>query len=60
LAAVVPSLIPVLFSTIGAGMVFAFFAFMMVLQLLFVAFIMPETKGISLEAMQEKLSKKNR
>jgi sugar porter (SP) family MFS transporter len=59
LAAVVPSLIPILFSTIGAGVVFAFFAFMMVLQLLFVTFVMPETKGISLEDMQEKLSKKN-
>ena len=49
LAAIIPSLIPVLFSAIGAGTVFAFFAFMMVLQLLFVAFIMPETKGVSLE-----------
>ncbi len=60
LAAVVPSLIPVLFSTIGAGVVFSFFAFMMLLQLLFVAFVMPETKGVSLEDMQELLSKKNR
>ncbi len=60
LAAVVPSLIPVLFSTIGPGVVFSFFAFMMVLQLLFVAFMMPETKGVSLEAMQEMLSKKTK
>jgi len=58
LAAVVPSLIPVLFATIGPGVVFSFFAFMMLLQLLFVAFVMPETKGVSLEAMQEILSKK--
>ena len=58
LAAVVPSLIPVLFATIGPGVVFSFFAFMMVLQLLFVAFVMPETKGVSLEDMQELLSKK--
>ncbi len=57
LAAVVPSLIPVLFATIGAGIVFAFFAFMMVLQLLFVAFIMPETKGISLEELSKILIK---
>lgn len=35
--------------------VFAFFAFFMVLQLLFTAFMMPETKGISLEALEEEL-----
>ncbi len=57
LAAVVPSLIPVLFATIGAGIVFAFFAFMMVLQLFFVIFIMPETKGISLEELSKILIK---
>lgn len=57
LAAVIPSLVPVLFSTIGAGTVFAFFGFMMVLQLLFVIFIMPETKGISLEEISESMSK---
>ncbi len=55
LAAVIPSMIPLLFGSIGAGPVFAFFAFMMVLQLLFVAFMMPETKGISLEALSAKL-----
>ena len=59
LAAVIPSLIPVLFSSIGAGTVFAFFAFMMFLQLLFVAFIMPETKGVSLEALSKSLSRSN-
>lgn len=55
LAAVVPSLVPILFSTIGAGMVFLFFAIMMVLQLVFVFFIMPETKGVSLEELSNKL-----
>lgn len=59
LAAVVPSLIPVLFATIGPGVVFAFFAFMMVLQLFFVAFVMPETKGISLEELSKNLIKQN-
>lgn len=58
LAAVVPSLVPVLFSNIGAGMVFLFFNIMMVLQLLFVIFLMPETKGISLEELSKKLIKK--
>jgi len=60
LAAVVPSLIPVLFATIGAGIVFTFFAFMMVLQLLFVAFVMPETKGISLEELSKILIKEKK
>ena len=57
LAAIVPSLIPILFTTIGPGVVFSFFAFMMVLQLLFVFFIMPETKGISLEQLSKMLTK---
>lgn len=56
LAAIIPSSIPYLFSTIGAGYVFAFFAFMMVLQLFFVIFMMPETKGKSLEQLAEELS----
>ncbi|MEL0455110.1 sugar porter family MFS transporter [Flavobacteriaceae bacterium SZ-1-7] len=58
LAAVVPSLVPALFSSIGAGMVFLFFALMMVLQLFFVIFMMPETKGVSLEDLSKKLIKK--
>ncbi len=55
LAAIIPSLVPVLFATIGAGVVFAVFAFMMVLQLLFVYFWMPETKGVSLESLAQQL-----
>lgn len=58
LAAIIPSLIPFLFSTVGPGVVFMFFAVMMVFQLLFVAFMMPETKGISLEELSKKLIKK--
>ncbi|MDP3680008.1 MAG: sugar porter family MFS transporter [Flavobacterium sp.] len=57
LAAIIPSLIPYLFSTVGPGVVFIFFAVMMVFQLLFVAFMMPETKGISLEELSKKLIK---
>jgi len=57
LAAIIPSLIPYLFSTVGPGTVFLFFAVMMVFQLLFVAFMMPETKGISLEELSKKLIK---
>ncbi|WP_224485211.1 sugar porter family MFS transporter [Robertkochia aurantiaca] len=55
LAAVIPSLVPLLFSSIGAGPVFAFFAFMMVLQLLYVHYLMPETKGKTLEELSESL-----
>ncbi len=58
LAAIVPSLIPILFSTIGAGVVFLFFAIMMVLQLFFVMFMMPETKGVPLEELSKKLIRK--
>ena len=57
LAAIIPSMVPFLFGTIGAGTVFAIFAFMMVLQLLFVKFIMPETKGVPLEELEKLLTK---
>ena len=57
LAAVIPSLVPVLFASIGPGVVFMIFAIMMVLQLMFVIFIMPETKGISLEELSKTLIK---
>lgn len=55
LAAIIPSFVPVLFSTIGAGVVFLIFACFMVLQLLFVHYMMPETKGIPLEELSKKL-----
>lgn len=55
LAAAIPSLVPVLFTSIGAAPVFAMFAFMMVLQLLFVWRMMPETKGVRLEDLEKQL-----
>lgn len=55
LAAIIPSLMPVLIKTIGITTVFSLFAFMMVLQLIFVWRMMPETKGVSLEDMENKL-----
>jgi sugar porter (SP) family MFS transporter len=58
LAAIIPSFIPVLFATIGVGAVFLIFAFMMMLQLGFVVFMMPETKGLSLEEVSFNLSTK--
>ena len=39
--------------------IYVFFAGMMVLQLLFVIFMMPETKGVSLEELQKKLIPQN-
>ncbi len=56
LAAIIPSLVPVLFGCIGAGNVFLIFAIMMVLQLIWVAVFVPETKGKSLEELEESLS----
>ncbi len=52
LAAIIPSLVPILFTKIGAAPVFLFFAFMMFLQLLFVWKMMPETKGKNLEDLE--------
>ncbi|MCB0729760.1 MAG: MFS transporter, partial [Ignavibacteriae bacterium] len=57
LAAIIPALIPFLFGSIGAATVFAFFALMMVGQLFWVMFKMPETKGITLEKLAADLSK---
>jgi len=37
--------------------IFLFFSFMMVLQLIWVLFIMPETKGVSLEELEKRLLK---
>jgi sugar porter (SP) family MFS transporter len=56
LAAAIPSSVPLLFSTIGPAAVFAIFAGMMVLQLLWVWRVMPETKGASLEELDLRLN----
>jgi len=57
LAATITLVMPYVLNTFSGGPIFAFFAGMMVLQLLFSVFIMPETKGISLEDLQKKLVK---
>jgi sugar porter (SP) family MFS transporter len=44
-----------LLSAHSAAVPFVFFAFMMVIQFFVVLFVFPETKGISLEQMEEKL-----
>lgn len=58
LAWIIPSSVPFLMSWIGPAPVFGFFAFMMVLQLLFVHFLMPETKGVALEELSKRLLRK--
>ncbi|WP_289058373.1 sugar porter family MFS transporter [uncultured Flavobacterium sp.] len=57
LAALIPSFIPFLFKEIGAATVFCIFCLMMVWQLLWVFFKMPETKGRTLEELSKSLSK---
>lgn len=57
LAALIPSLVPLLFTWIGPGLVFAIFAVMMVGQLIWVYLKMPETKGQSLEEVSERLAR---
>jgi MFS family permease len=44
-----------MFAEASGGYTFAFYAAMMVLQLLWVLLIMPETKGVSLEEIQRKM-----
>ena len=56
LAALIPSFIPFLFREIGTATVFGFFCLMMVFQLIWVRFRMPETKGVSLEDLSEKIN----
>lgn len=55
LAAIIPAMIPFSMTKIGPSAVFAIFAGFMVLQLLWVAFKMPETKGKSLEELEKVL-----
>ncbi|WP_416190935.1 sugar porter family MFS transporter [Neisseria sp. CCUG12390] len=59
LAAAIPAAIPFLFDSIGAAWVFVCFTLMMVLQLLFVMFMMPETKGVPLEELSKSLIKED-
>ncbi len=53
--AVVSGFFPVMLGTLGPSVVFFTFCGFMILQLLWVAFVMPETKQIPLEEMQKKL-----
>lgn len=55
-AALIAGTFPYLNSVLAPYIIFGIFAGMMVLQLLFVIFLMPETKGVSLENLQEQLT----
>lgn len=57
LAALIANVFPFFANSFGPGYIFAFFGVMMVLQLLWVIFKMPETKGRSLEEIQNDLHK---
>lgn len=57
LAALIANVFPFFANAYGPGYIFSFFAFMMFLQLLWVRFKMPETKGRSLEEIQKDLHK---
>ncbi len=57
-AAIIANIFPVLANNphIGASRIFLFFSGMMVLQLIFVWRLMPETKGVSLEDLGERMT----
>ena len=55
-AALITMLGEVVINAFPGWTIFAFFAAFMLLQLLFTHFMMPETKGVSLEELQDRLS----
>jgi len=54
-AAVLTMAFPVMANSIHPGWIFGIFSGMMVLQLIWVTFFVPETKGITLEDMEKKM-----
>jgi len=54
-AASITLVFPIAIGAFDAGVLFAFFCGMMCLQLIWVKFMVPETKGVPLEEMQKKL-----
>lgn len=55
-AAALTTVFPLMVTAFAPGTVFLFFCGMMALQLLWVHFLMPETKGVSLEALELRLT----
>ena len=58
MASIITTIFPIMAARFGAAPLFLFFACMMVLQLLWVIFKMPETKGVPLEELDAKLIKR--
>ena len=56
-AALITLITPTVLAAFSSATIFTFFAGMMFLQLLWVWFVMPETKGVPLEELQAKLIK---
>ena len=54
-AALLTTFFPRMVSAFAPGYVFSFFAFMMILQLIWVKMMVPETKGVPLEQIQRQL-----
>jgi SP family arabinose:H+ symporter-like MFS transporter len=57
MASIITTIFPIMAAKLGAAPIFLFFACMMVFQLLWVIFKMPETKGIPLEELDARLLK---
>lgn len=57
LAAVIANIFPFFANSLGPATIFGFFGVMMIIQLIWVAIRMPETKGRSLEEIQQDLNK---
>jgi MFS family permease len=55
-AALLTTFFPRMVTAFPPGYVFLFFAFMMALQLVWVRLMVPETKGVPLEELEEKLA----
>ena len=54
-AALLTTFFPIMVTAFAPGLVFLFFTVMMTIQLLWVALMVPETKGVPLEEMQKRL-----
>jgi len=54
-AAVITTIFPTLVATFAPGYIFSFFVAMMILQLIWVKTMVPETKGVPLEQIQRQL-----
>jgi MFS transporter, SP family, arabinose:H+ symporter len=55
MAAIIAGVFPYMAGAMGAGPIFALFAACMVLQLIFVWKMMPETRGLSLESLEKQV-----